>query len=270
MSAENPIPFSAEDKLLIQFSYSLHSPEPSPSFSQRRNPYPNPGYLGLSSHAAIFKHITQDGEHGAGNHAADVVLPQLAGDNHLLLQGADILRQIVDSYALTAMKELVQFWLAKGVNLALAEPFVQQCAESVSNLFTSTDQKWHLVYARRLLQNSALPLKFTVASDISSFSAQFLSQRSRWETLAIFFTAVSRATIDIPFFPSLYTTEEEQYALRRLSTKLSDFALEISLSLDCLNDLQLIIQYENFIVHSYVDGDQSMCFYYKAIYAPNE
>jgi hypothetical protein len=24
-----------------------------------------------------------------------------------------------------------------------------------------------------------------------------------------------------------------------------------------LNDLQLIVQYENFIVHSYVDGDQS-------------
>jgi hypothetical protein len=68
---------------------------------------------------------------------------------------------------------------------------------------------------------------------------------------------VSRATIDIPFFPLLYNTEEQQYNLRRLATKLSDFALEISLSLDCLNDLQLMVQYENFIVHSYVDGDQS-------------
>lgn len=237
---------------------SLHSPEPSPSFSPRRNPYPNPGYLGSSSHSAIFKHITPDGD--PGTHAADVAsaLPQLAGDNHLLLQGADILRQIIDTYALTAMKDLVMFWLAKGANLALAEPFVQQCAESMSQLFTSMDEKWHLVYARCLLQNSAQPLEFNISSDISSFSAQFLAHNSRWETLGIFFAAVTRATIDIPFFPSLYTTEEEQYSLRRLSTKLSDFALEISLSLDCLNDLQLIIQYENFIVHSYVDGDQSM------------
>jgi hypothetical protein len=68
---------------------------------------------------------------------------------------------------------------------------------------------------------------------------------------------VSRATIDIPFFPLLYNTEEQQYTLKRLATKLSDFSLEISLSLDCLNDLQLMVQYENFIVHSYVDGDQS-------------
>lgn len=149
------------------------------------------------------------------------------------------------------------FWLAKGANLALAEPFVAQCAESAGQLFTLHDENWHLVFARRLLQNSAMPLRFNADSNLSGFSAQFLDHNARWETLGIFFAAVSRATIDIPFFPLLYTTEEEQFTLRRLATKLSDFALEISLSLDCLNDLQLIVQYENFIVHSYVDGDQS-------------
>jgi hypothetical protein len=155
------------------------------------------------------------------------------------------------------MKDLIMFWLAKGANLALAEPFVNQCAQSVSQLFTYHDDNWHLVYARRLLQNSAQPLHFNDTSDLAGFSAQFLDHNSRWETLGIFFAAVSRATIDIAFFPSLYTTEQDQYTLRRLCTKLCDFALEISLSLDCLNDLQLIMQYENFIVHSYVDGDQS-------------
>lgn len=155
------------------------------------------------------------------------------------------------------MKDLVLFWLSKDANLALAEPFVAPVSESVSQLFTSHDENWHLVYAQRLLQNSAGPLQFGVSSDLESFSAQFLDHHARWETLGIFFAAVSRATIDIPFFPLLYNTEERQYNLRRLATKLSDFALEISLSLDCLNDLQLMLQYENFIVHSYVDGDQS-------------
>ncbi|KAJ5384596.1 hypothetical protein N7517_002507 [Penicillium concentricum] len=238
---------------------SLGSPDESPSFNPRRNPYPNPGYLGSSSHAAIFKHITPDGDHGPGSHQ---VVPEdlhsdLFGDNHLVLQGADILKHLLTTYKLSAMKDLVMFWLAKGANLALAEPFVDQCAQSVSQLFTYHDENWHLVYARRLLQNSAQPLHFNDTSDLASFSAQFLDHNSRWETLGIFFAAVSRATIDIAFFPSLYMTAQEQYTLRRLCTKLCDFALEISLSLDCLNDLQLIMQYENFIVHSYVDGDQS-------------
>lgn len=241
----------------------MKSPDPSPSFSPRRNPYPNPGYLGLSSHAAIFKHITPD-DHSAGSHTVgpDIATEPWIGDNHLLLQGADVLKHLLTLYSLLSMKELVEFWLAKGTNLALAEPFVAQCAESVSQLFESHDESWHLVYARRLLQNSARPLHFDASTDLAGFSSQFLDHYARWETLGIFFAAVSRATIDVPFFPALYTTEEQQYTLRRLATKLCDFALEISLSLDCLNDLQLIVQYENFIVHSYVDGDQSQFFFY--------
>lgn len=244
---------------LLMKCRSIRSPKPSPSFSPRRNPYPNPGYLGSSSHAAIFKHITVDADHSAGSHTAgpEATGSQWTGDSHLILQGAEVLRHLLTTYSLSAMKELVLFWLAKGANLALAEPFVAQCAESVSQLFASRDEDWHLVYARRLLENSAQPLHLNGSSDLPAFSAQFVDHRSRWETLGIFFAAVSRATIDIPFFPLLYTTEEEQYKLKRLSTKLCDFALEISLSLDCLNDLQLIVQYENFIVHSYVDGDQS-------------
>jgi hypothetical protein len=61
-------------------------------------------------------------------------------------------------------------------------------------------------------------------------------------------------------FPQLFKTEKDQFILRRLSTKLSDLALDITLSLDCLNDLQLVLQYENFIVHTHVDGDQSKKF----------
>ncbi|KAJ5748421.1 uncharacterized protein N7511_010117 [Penicillium nucicola] len=237
--------------------HSLESSE-SPSFNPRRNPYPNPGYLGSSSHAAIFKHITPDGDNvGAHQVIPEALNSTLFGDNHLVLQGADVLKHLLTTYNLPAMRDLVTFWLAKGANLALAEPFVAQCTQSVSQLFTYHDENWHLVYARRLLQNSAQPLQFDETSDLASFSAQLLDHNSRWETLGIFFAAVTRATIDIAFFPSLYTTEQEQYTLKRLCTKLCDLALEISLSLDCLNDLQLIMQYENFIVHSYVDGDQS-------------
>lgn len=218
----------------------------------------------MSSHAAIFEHITtENGDNGPARTCTannESLSPEWVGDNHLLLQGADVLRHLLTSYPLSALKELVMFWLAKDANLALAEPFVADCAESVSQLFKSHDENWHLVYARRLLQNSAQPLQFSSTTGLSEFSTQFLEHNCRWETLGIFFAAVSRATVDIPFFPLLYTSDEDQYRLRKLVTKLGDFALEISLSLDCLNDLQLIVQYENFIVHSYVDGDQSESF----------
>ncbi|KAI9926297.1 hypothetical protein MW887_004061 [Aspergillus wentii] len=233
------------------------SPDPSPSFSPRRTPYPNPGYLGSSSHVAIFNQISPDRDHRSDEPCPDRPF-QTEGDDVLIRQCADALRHLLSTFPLDELTNLVSFWNAKGVNLALAEPFVKPCMDTMAGLLsTLSDENWHLIYARRWLQNSARPLRFSQTSTIDSFAAQFIHRNARWETVGIFFSAVSRATMDVPFFPPLYSSEKQQYALRRLATKLSDQALEISLSLDCLNDLQLMLQYENFIVHSHVDGDQS-------------
>ncbi|PWY92640.1 hypothetical protein BO70DRAFT_367708 [Aspergillus heteromorphus CBS 117.55] len=244
----------------------VNSSPSSPSFTPRTtNPYPNPGFLGSSSHVAIFNHISPDDDsHGpdayhASNSDMTLLDPQSAGDNILLIQGADILKQLLNTFPLPAMRDLVLLWLAKGTNLALAEPFTQQCSEHINQLFMvfSQEAHWHLAYARRLLENSRRPLIADESSEISSFSAQFLGQNYRWESMGIFLCAVSRATIDVAFYPALYTSEKDQIALRKLSTRMSDLALDIALSLDCLNDLQLVLQYENFILHSHVNGDQS-------------
>ncbi|KGO45317.1 Transcription factor, fungi [Penicillium expansum] len=157
------------------------------------------------------------------------------------------------------MKDFVMFWLSTGANLALAEPFIEQCAKDIDILFASfyDEENGYTVYAQRLLQNSRLRLNIDESSNISNFSAQFLGQNFRWETLGFFFCAVCRATIDLPFFPLLYANDSNRIALRRLSTKLIDIALSNVLSLDGLNDLQLILQFESFIVHSHVDGVHS-------------
>lgn len=197
--------------------------------------------------------------HAAEQDMPTIVQPQVAGENLLMMQGADVLRQLLNTFPLAAMKEFVMFWLESGANMSLAEPFVEKCTENMTRLFTSFSQEdnWHLAYAQRLTQNSRAPLEIRTTFDISDFSAQFLDQNFRWESLGIFLCAVSRATIAIPFFPPLFKTEKDQFLLRKLSTSLSDLALDIALSLDCLNDIQLVLQYENFIVHTHVDGDQS-------------
>ncbi|KAE8148677.1 hypothetical protein BDV25DRAFT_157794 [Aspergillus avenaceus] len=251
--------------LVEQQSTFLRSPDPSPLLPRpRQNAYPNPGYMGFSSHVAIFNHISPDDDDNDidavnASHVTQCALrPMTDDDDDLMQRGAETLRQFIGTFPLDAMINLVKFWLAKGVNLAMAEPFVEQCVQTMKHLLTFLSQEgWHLAYAERLLRNSARPLEFDQETTLASFTAQFVHQNARWETLGIFFSAVSRAALDVAFFPSLYSTENEQYALRKMAMKASDQALEISLSLDCLNDVKLIQQYENFIVHTHVDGDQS-------------
>jgi hypothetical protein len=172
-----------------------------------------------------------------------------------------MLEVLLEEFHITPLINLVKFWLAKGVNLALAEPFVLQCTESAQQFLAprmSTDSNYYSSFVQDLVKNSANTMAFSKTSILSEYIHQFCGQNIRLETVGIFLVTVIRACIDIPFFPPLYATEAERCRLRQLGTALINCALELCLSLDCLNDLQLIFQYEHWIVMSYVHGDQSM------------
>jgi hypothetical protein len=240
----------------------------SPNTSRHSNHYPNPGYLGASSHIAIFNHILSEQSSGPETSLSTIELPTLSGlgppstsleEYPSTKQGAFLTKQLFSSFELNALHRLVLFWRAKKVNLAVAGPFVDLCAESLNYTSLSSFQgpEWHLDFAASLLRNTAQPLEYNAESNIDLYSSQFLVNHTRWETFGIFLSAAIQATRDISFFPPLYATASRNRELRRLLTKLNDCALEVCLSTDNLNDLQLVLQYESFIIHSYVNGDQS-------------
>ncbi|KAL1858750.1 hypothetical protein Daus18300_009884 [Diaporthe australafricana] len=63
--------------------------------------------------------------------------------------------------------------------------------------------------------------------------------------------------MDIPFFPPLFTTTAQKREFRAMIMRQIGCCLDVCISMDCLNDLQLFLQYEYFIIYSYMDGDQS-------------
>ena len=177
----------------------------------------------------------------------------------LIEQGVKTLSFMQENCDLNAMRTLIAFWLAKGINLALADPIVECCAEGIAHLdaLPSPGSDWCLLKSQLLFHNSAHPIDCGRITDASGFSDQISGDQVRWETISIFFTAIAQATYDVPFFPPLYTSPTECNKVRKLATKLSDSCLANCLPLDCLNDLQLICQYENFIMNSMTDGDHS-------------
>ncbi|KXJ90364.1 hypothetical protein Micbo1qcDRAFT_226266 [Microdochium bolleyi] len=234
------------------------------------SPYPNPGYQGFSSHATLFNHIPTDGLEETPAASPTSTSPSRPGRTHslpgpppglrrtpsadLVRRGADTLAQLFSVYNLDTLKSLVSFWLEKGISLFLAEPIVPACLDTVRR--PSAQQHQHL--SELLFATTARPLDSSQATDAQTFAHQFTGEHhTRWETWAIFFTAVGRATFDIPFFPPLYKDSAGQMALRKFATLISDQCLDYCLALDCLNDLQLVLQVENCILHSNVDGDQS-------------
>ncbi|KAH7145479.1 hypothetical protein B0J13DRAFT_553560 [Dactylonectria estremocensis] len=250
------------------------SPEAASTSSTRQRRYPNPGYLGISSHSTLFNQVLS----GAESDSASLQLvparstsespTDLLGDQVVMNRAVHALTRL-DRMDISKIMPLVYSWLAKGVNLPIAEPFVVHCLKSVEHwreLLTPESAievedsgfgSMSSVYVKALLSNTHKPIVMHRDMSTQEFISQMLGKNLRWESLGIFFVAASRAAYDTPYFTPLYSTNEQRRRLIKALTYIGDSCLETCLELDCLNDLQLVLQYENFIVHSQVDGDQS-------------
>lgn len=234
--------------------------------------YPNPGYLGDVSHATIFNQVSSRApswlavsQHDESvqpipSPPADTFIDQATFDraNHAL--------SLLDQLQVSGLASLIRFWLKKGVSLALAEPFVETCAEAavdwreLSTPVGTNPNDINVGIAQRarvLLENTHRPIRVHRHSTPSEYLSQMSGRNIRWESLGIFLAAASRAALDTSSFGPLYNSDEGRRGLIKALTYIGDCCLETCLALDCLNDLQLVLQYENLIVHSQVDGDQS-------------
>ncbi|KAI1848662.1 hypothetical protein JX265_011487 [Neoarthrinium moseri] len=108
-----------------------------------------------------------------------------------------------------------------------------------------------------LFQHSRQSLSVELNATLNDYLLKFCWDNARWETLGLACVAVSRAATDVSTIGQFYKSERERRELQRNSMDLADLCLDMALSLDCLNDLQLMLQYETFILHTLVDGDQS-------------
>ncbi|KAF2210472.1 hypothetical protein CERZMDRAFT_45575 [Cercospora zeae-maydis SCOH1-5] len=213
--------------------------------------YPNPGYQGRSSHAAIFDTVQASG----GTALPEVVLQDaiLELEDAEKAQHAKFLDDL-KKLDLRGCAELVSQWNHRGVNLAIAGPLLAPCTEAMRTLFRD---KSGAELATLLFRSSRERLTADGAMSIASFCDKFCRGDPGWATLGLFLVGVSRAVEDTAYYPALYSTRNGQRHLQRTALRCADQCLEICLSLDCLNDLQLLLQYENFIAHSMIDGDQS-------------
>lgn len=227
---------------------------PSSGAPAPKHAYPNPGYLGPSSHKSIFDSLP--------TYANDSVSGETLAksDDHILVRDSvETLRMLLEIGPLDRLVSLVDVWLSRGSNLSLAGPLVQSCSHSASEILTSrpADDNTLIHRAKLLLENSSKPLEFERGSRFDDFCNQTSGPNTRWETMGLFLLAVCRATYDILYFNGLYDLEQQARSVRESAMKTANRCLEICHQLDCLNDISLILQYESWIVHSWVRGDES-------------
>lgn len=238
--------------------------------------YPNPGYLGMSSYTNLFNQVQLENLE-AGPHCATGPSPEPLGsganmtpdsgpvtqpavDDDDINAGARLIIEISRlPVPLAAYADLVRGWIANGANLAVVADLIECCIGATLTALSSFD-KTHVsarAISKSLFAQSRREVVTTASTTIDDYRRNVASPNARWETLGFFFTALCRATTDVGYANALYDDQKQRCRLQKLALDFSDRCLDLALSLDCLNDLQLFLQYENFISHSQTDGDQS-------------
>lgn len=255
---------------VTQSQQSVVVPSTSPaSLLQGDYHYPNPGYLGSSSHSAIFTHFSTHANVNNGGIFSSSAEQSPRLDSHS--QGLQVatLQQLLSDITcidIDCMKKAIDDWMRTGANLSLAGPFVQRCAQAIQSIVKDFALRQPLVtnisillaeLQETLTRNSTSSIVLSNKSIFSDLSAQLIGEHVRWESWGLFFIAAARATLDQKIYPSLHSSDVQRHKTLKQLTDIGNAFLEICLSLDCLNDLQLILQYENYILHTSVYGDQS-------------
>lgn len=223
--------------------------------------YPNAGHLEFSSHATIFNRLPTDNnvQESSPSQPVPVTPDSILLSNRSSNQQLQVLEEVFETIDGDSFKNLINFWLEKRIVLALGGPFVETCTQTLQQLLAGKlfDGTSLAAISQKISENSARPLEVPSTSALKDLHNECSNTNVRWETLALALIVAGRATTDISFFPPLYTCRPELRVFQQSVTDLSDKCLEIALSFDSLNDIQLICQYESFILHSVVDGDQS-------------
>ncbi|KAJ5115743.1 hypothetical protein N7456_000091 [Penicillium angulare] len=232
--------------------------------------YPNPGYLGSSSHTTLFDQLQlqRDSDVSALNQEIESISSAPAAhaiDDSLISRGAELIIDLCRISMTQSFLQLFKKWVDTGTNLALAGPFTGPCASTTVQILSQCDGSLTTAkaIARNLFYHSRRSIKVHSRITFDQYCAEFTGQSARWETLGLFFTAVCRASVDLASAEPLYGSEQKRRKIQKLTLSYSDRCLDLCLPLDCMDDLQLVLQYENFISHSQVDGDQSKDFKFK-------
>ncbi|KZF23908.1 hypothetical protein L228DRAFT_260654, partial [Xylona heveae TC161] len=241
---------------------------PSPGLS--RDPvvpsvqYPNPGYLGSSSHTTLFNQLqlpidTESGVSSRETEYTSTAQTDYVVNDTCISRGAELILELHRVSLIQPFAQLFKKWESTGTNLALAGPFTGPCASTAVHTLSQCDGTLTTATAisRNLFYRSRRPISFSSDTTFDEYCINFSGRNARWETFGLFFTAVCRASVDLAYAEPLYGSEQQRRKIQKLTLSYSDQCLDLCLPLDCMNDLQLFLQYENFISHSQVDGDQS-------------
>lgn len=143
--------------------------------------YPNPGYLGSSSHTTLFDQLRFEKDIGPSEciqeHVSSADAPtDYTVDEIRISRGAEFILELHRGSIIRSLARLFEIWITKGTNLALAGPFTGPCAATVTRMLSQCDggQATALEISRELFYHSRRPISFYRGTLFDDYCGNFV------------------------------------------------------------------------------------------------
>ncbi|KAJ3459924.1 hypothetical protein MRS44_015997 [Fusarium solani] len=206
--ARNSAPVEEEPRPQSQ-SVETSTQGEGPGAPTTHHQYPNPGFLGSSSHSAIYSQMSMyipggsirpddtpatqaDTNPSPFSIACSAQSAESSEDPHLIGRAAYALERL-ETANIRLLEALVRTWLNTGANLPLATPFVAPAAATIlewtNRPLTSPSTNDDNLAQRSafLIENTSKPIIITSDLTFDGFASQMLGTNLRWETIGIFY-----------------------------------------------------------------------------------
>ncbi|TXC10338.1 hypothetical protein FocTR4_00004445 [Fusarium oxysporum f. sp. cubense] len=178
--SESPIPSSEAPQVSGGPTGAGIADSASGGMLPKHHLYPNAGYLGSSSHSALFSHLPVGLEQEMTVEHDDFGPQSFSSPNSTvneahIAHGAQLIDQLCRYVDIPDCLDLAKSWLQTGANLVLGGMFTQICLETIGRVLLRqgegvTDTK---DISRCLFYNSRQPLLTTSHTILEEYSAQF-------------------------------------------------------------------------------------------------
>ena len=190
-------------------------------------------------------------------------MPASSTEDALVKDGAAVLTLLSD---FPTYEPVIHQWLDYAHGIALTAPFMPQCLMSIKkelyDPFVRARSGRALLHASEMLfKNSSKPLKMPPNTTFRQYHTLITGENLRWEVIGMFFAAVglscstmltTDATIELA-----KTTSVDKRSVAHRMLQASDTCIAFCEQTGHLNDPQMWLIYENFLLMSQIVGDSS-------------
>lgn len=183
-------------------------------------------------------------------------------DDTKIKAGVDLLAMFCNNETMNIFEKVTQRWTSDSGCFCMIYPLVKPNFEAVKQMADHIAKCINvpaslLKMSEQVFKNTLRDVKIHGRITMLDFVGEFTGDNLRWETIGMVFNCIGLGAINTAPSDPLFSSREQRQKIAKQALDSSDACIACVETIDQLNDYRISLLFENFMLHSLINGDGS-------------